>query len=114
MSTRIYFDESGEPRARIVEAGGQYVISLDVFHQLPVPPPDAEVLQITERYKILWRRKPLLRGVCELLYFQSAGGVQLINIKYLGPDDPEAVLPVLLNCHQEEVAQHKKEEGEGG
>ncbi|MFN7105353.1 MAG: hypothetical protein ACK4M3_02015 [Pyrobaculum sp.] len=110
----IYFDESGEPRARIVEAGGQYVISLDVFYHLPAPPPDAEVLQVTERYKILWKRKPLLGGVCELLYFQFAGGVQLINVKYVGPDTPEAVLPNLLKCHQEEVAKYKKEEGEGG
>jgi hypothetical protein len=106
---RTYTDERGEPRARIVEEDGNYVVSMDVFKEVPAPPPDAEVLQIGERYKIYVRRRPLLRGVCEFVYFQFPGGVQLINAKYVGPDDPEtAVDRMLAEAYQEEVSQHEK------
>jgi hypothetical protein len=101
---RIHIDEKGEPRARIVEEDGNYVVSMDVFKEVPAPPPDAEVLQIGERYKIYVRRRPLLRGVCEFVYFQFPGGAQLINAKYVGPDDPEVVIQELAEAYQEEVA----------
>jgi hypothetical protein len=100
---RIYTDEKGEPRARIVEGDGNYVVSMDVFKEVPAPPPDAEVLQIGERYRIYVRRRPLLRGVCEFVYFQFPGGVQLINAKYVGPDDAEEALSALLKAVEEEV-----------
>jgi hypothetical protein len=105
---RIYTDERGEPRARIVEEDGNYVVSMDVFRDVPAPPPDAEVLQIGERYKIYVRKCPLLRGVCEFVYFQFPGGVQLINAKYVGPDDPEVVIQELSKAYQEEVPQDEK------
>ncbi|MCC6031463.1 MAG: hypothetical protein LM566_00935 [Pyrobaculum sp.] len=101
---RIYTDERGEPRARIVEEDGNYVASLDIFKDVSAPSPDAEVLQIGERYRIYVRRRPLLRGVCEFVYFQFPGGVQLINAKYVGPDDPEVVIQGLAEAYQEEVA----------
>jgi hypothetical protein len=101
---RIYTDERGEPRARIVEEDGNYVVSMDVFKEVPAPPPDAEVLQIGERYKIYVRRRPILRGVCEFVYFQFPGGVQLINVKYVGPDDPETAVEMLAKAYQEEIA----------
>jgi len=100
---RIYTDEKGEPRARIVEEDGNYVVSMDVFKEVPAPPPDAEVLQIGERYRIYVRRRPLLKGVCEFVYFQFPGGVQLINAKYVGPDDAEEALSALLKAVEEEV-----------
>ena len=105
---RTYVDEKGEPRARIVEEEGNNVVSMDVFKEVPAPPPDAEVLQIGERYRIYVRRRPLLRGVCEFVYFQFPGGVQLINAKYVGPDDPEVVIQELAKAYQEEVSQHEK------
>ena len=100
---RIYTDEKGEPRARIVEGDGNYVVSMDVFKEVPAPPPDAEVLQIGERHRIYVRRRPLLKGVCEFVYFQFPGGVQLINAKYVGPDDAEEALSALLKAVEEEV-----------
>jgi len=105
---RIYTDEKGEPRARIVEEDGNYVVSMDVFKEVPAPPSDAELLQIGERYRVYVRRRPLLRGVCEFVYFQFPSGVQLINAKYVGPDDPETALQGLAKAYQEEVAQSEK------
>jgi len=105
---RTYIDEKGEPRARIVEEDGNYVVSMDVFRELKSPPADAEVVQIDERYKIYIKRLPLLRGVSEFVYFQFLGGVQLINIKYIGPDDPEVVIQELAKAYQEEVSQKEK------
>jgi len=110
---RIYTDERGEPVARIVDEGGTYVVSLDVFAQLPSPPVDAEVAEIAQRYKVYVKRRPLLRGVCELVYFQFSGGVQLINVKYVGPDDPDVVLPELYKAYKEE-AEKEEEERHGG
>jgi len=110
---RIYTDERGEPVARIVDEDGAYVVSLDVFAQLPSPPVDAEAVEISQRYKVYVKRRPLLRGVCELVYFQFSGGVQLINVKYVGPDDPDAALPELYKVYKEE-AKKEKEESHGG
>ncbi|ACB39137.1 hypothetical protein [Pyrobaculum neutrophilum] len=108
---KTYIDERGEPRARIVDEGGRYVISLDVFKQLERAPPDTEVLAVGERYRILVRRRSLLGGVCEFVYFQFPGGVQLINAKYVGPDDPDAAIEALLKAYQEEVSQGEKDGG---
>lgn len=106
---RTYVDEKGEPRARIIDEGGRYVISFDVFEPVVEPPSDAEVLYIGERYRVFIRRRNLLNGICEFLYFQFHGGVQLINVKYVGPDDPDTVIPALLKAYEEEVSQHKKD-----
>jgi len=105
---RIYTDERGEPVARIVNEDGAHVVSLDVFAQLPSPPIDAEVIEIAQRYKVYVKRRPLLRGVCELVYFQFSGGVQLINVKYMGPDDPDAVLPELHKIYKEETKEKEE------
>jgi hypothetical protein len=95
VTVRVHVDGRGVPRIRIIEEGGCYVISVDIFRQLKEPPNNAEVLQIGERYKILVTKRALLRGTCEFVYFQFPGGVQLINVKYIGPDSPDDVLPEL-------------------
>ncbi len=95
-----------------MEEDGVYVVSMDVFKEVPAPPPDAEVLQIGGRYRIYVRRRPLLKGVCEFVYFQFPGGVQLINAKYVGPDDPEVAVQELAKAYQEEVAQGEEPRAE--
>ncbi|MEZ0318646.1 MAG: hypothetical protein ABWK05_01445 [Pyrobaculum sp.] len=110
---RTYYDESDEPVARIVEDEGVYVVSMDVFAEVKSPPEGAEAVHISDRYVVWVRRRPLGGGWCEFVYFQFPGGVQLINVKYVGPDDPEAAVAMLRQAFQEEVAQHKKEEGDG-
>jgi hypothetical protein len=100
---KTYVDERGEPVARIVEEDGIRVISMDVFREVAQVPEGAEVVEITERYRVLAKRRPLLNGICEFVYFQFRGGIQLINVKYVGPDDAEAAIPALLKVVEEEV-----------
>lgn len=110
---RTYYDESGEPVARIVEGEGVYVVSMDIFAEVSRPPEGAEAVPISDKYTVWVRRRPLGGGQCEFVYFQFPQGVQLINVKYVGPDDPEAVIAMLKKAFQEEVAEGKKEEGDG-
>lgn len=106
--SRIYFDERGEPRARIIDEGGRYVVSIDVFKVVKSPPPDAEVIEIAGRYRVLTKKAPFKSGLCEYLYFQFYDETQLINLKYIGPDDPDVVVEELLKKIDEEVADSEK------
>ncbi len=106
---KTYVDERGEPVARIVEEDGIRVISMDVFREVAQVPEGAEAVEITERYRVLARRRPLLGGFCEFVYFQFRGGVQLINVKYVGPDDVETVIPALLKAVDEEAGRGKED-----
>ncbi|MEM0370602.1 MAG: hypothetical protein QXR68_05295 [Pyrobaculum sp.] len=104
--SKVFFDERGEPIARVVEEGGRYVVSIDVFKRVPSPPPDSEVLEIAGRYKIFIKKKPFGRGVCEFVYFQFYGETQLINIKYTGLDEPN--IYELLKEGDKEVAKSEE------
>ncbi|AFA40309.1 hypothetical protein Pogu_2282 [Pyrobaculum oguniense TE7] len=103
MHIRTFIDERGEPIARIVSENGTHVVSVDVFKELEKPPEGAEVLEIAGRYKVYVKRRPFLNGQCEFVYFQFPQGVQLINAKYVGPDDPDVVIPELLKAAEEEA-----------
>ncbi|AAL63224.1 hypothetical protein [Pyrobaculum aerophilum] len=105
---KIHLDDRGEPIARIVEEDGLYVVSMDVFKEVGRFPEGGETLEITERYKIVVKKRELMGGVCEFVYFQFPGGTQLINVKYVGPDPPEAVIPALAEAVDEEVSPGEK------
>ncbi len=91
----VYTYPDGEPRIRVVEAGGVRVVSLDVFRRLSSPPADVEWMEVG-KCRVMWRRRQLMSGFCEFLYLQVGGEVQLINMKYVGPDAPEVVVEALL------------------
>ncbi|MFB6490377.1 MAG: hypothetical protein TU35_003865 [Thermoproteus sp. AZ2] len=79
---RIYKDEAGENKARIIELGDLRMISVDVFAEAP-PPQGAELLAVG-KYKLYIAAEEAPEGKLEYVYYDNGVKQQLISIRYIG------------------------------
>ncbi|MBP1449825.1 MAG: hypothetical protein JZD41_07475 [Thermoproteus sp.] len=95
---KIYRDERGENKARIIDLGEVRVISMDVFAEGVAPPQGAEVVEIASRYKVYIAKEDAPGGRIEYVLYDNGSTRQLISVRYIGVLNADEALAYLAEA----------------